>query len=399
MPDVMKKRVLVVHNTYRAPGGEDVVARNEAELLRAHGHAVREWWRSNAEVRGFRQEARAGLAALWSRQATRQLADVMQSFGPDVVHFHNTWFRITPAACWTARAFGAAVVLTLHNYRLLCPNAIFLRDGKPCEDCKTLSFPYPAVYHGCYGASHLRSLLVGATNATHRALGTWHDRIDLYIALTEFGRRKFIEGGLPPDRLWTKPNFVARDPGRRNGSPGQYAIYLGRLSEEKGIRVLLDAWARSPDLPLKIVGDGPLRSEVEARTAGWPGVDLLGWRGRDEVFELLKGARFLVYPSIWYEGFGLAVLEAFATGLPAVVSSLGSSAEIVADGVTGLHARPGDVDDLAARVRWAWTHPDAMGEMGRCARREYEGKYTADVNYSMLRAAYDAAVQRRGRDR
>lgn len=387
-------RILVVHNRYRGPGGEDIAVRSEVELLRSHGHSVWEWWRSNDEVRGRVQELRASGSALWSRRTVRDLGEVMKSFRPKVAHFHNTWFAVSPSGYWIARRHGAAVVQTLHNYRLLCPSAQFLRGGVPCEQCKTRVFPIPGVLHGCYRGSRLHSLAVGATTGIHRVLGTWQSKIDVYVALTHFARRKFIEGGLPADRVLVKPNFVEIEPEPSVNGSGAYAIFVGRLSEEKGIRTLLRAWARPLDIPLHIVGDGPLCREVLESTRTARSIRVLGWRRRQEAIARLALARFLVFPSICYEGLGLAILEAFACGVPVIAARHGSMKETVADGVTGLHFEPGDPDDLALKVEWAWKHPAEVREMGRRARREYERHYGPETNYRALLDIYASALSR-----
>jgi len=218
---------------------------------------------------------------------------------------------------------------------------------------------------------------------------TWQEQVDIYVALTEFARRKLIEGGLPADRIVVKPNFVYPDPGPGDGS-GNYVLFVGRISPEKGIRTLVRAWQELKGVPLKIAGDGPLVGDV--RRVDSEGVEILGWRSHDEVLALMKGACFLVFPSEWYEGFPVTIAEAFACGVPVIASRLGAMAEIIVDGCTGLHFEPGDPEDLAAKVAWAWGHPQEMVEMGKMARREYQAKYTAERNYEQLRAIYQRAV-------
>lgn len=386
-------RILVVHNTYRGPGGEDTVARAEADLLRSYGHEVREYWRSNTEVGGFLGVARAPLQALWSQGTVREVSSLMQSFGPDVVHIHNTWLVVSPAVYWVAWRYGIPVVQTLHNYRLLCPNGLFMRNGHPCELCKKKALALPGVAFGCYRRSRIQTLLVAATIAAHRALGTWRGKVDRYIALTEFSRQRFLEGGLPSDKLVVKPNFVFPDPGARTG-PGSFALFVGRLSPEKGVETLLAAWQLLPEVPLKIVGDGPMAARIRHLAALMPQVEVLGWHSREDVLRLLKGARLLVVPSLCYEVFPISVVEAYACGVPVAASCLGALTEIMRDGETGLHFTPGDPADLAAKVEWAWTHPEQMRAMGANARAEYEAKYTAERNYQMLMEIYQAAIDR-----
>jgi glycosyltransferase involved in cell wall biosynthesis len=295
------------------------------------------------------------------------------------------------------------VVQTLQNYRLLCPAATLQNDGCVCEECLGRS-PWRGVLHACYRDSRAATAVVVLMLSVHRWLGTWSKMVDYYIALTEFVRAKFIEGELPAEKIVVKPHFVFRDPGVRDGR-GEYALFVGRLAEEKGLRTLLAAWERLNNrVPLEIVGDGPLRAELVAQVSrlglsrvwrGKPAATSISFHGHltpDHLTPVMKRARFLLFPSIWYEPFGLTNVEAFACGVPVIASRLGAMQEIVEDGRTGLHFTPGDADDLAAKVDWAWTHPDEMQVMGRAARAEYDAKYTAERNYQMLRGIYQRVL-------
>jgi glycosyltransferase involved in cell wall biosynthesis len=219
----------------------------------------------------------------------------------------------------------------------------------------------------------------------HSFLGTWTKRVSLYIALTEFMRRKFIQGGLPEGRITVKPNFVAPDPGMGDHSGG-YALFVGRLSSEKGIQTLVEGWQRlSRTVPLKVAGTGSLCTLVNSSA---PGIEWLGQRSRSEILSLMRQAQFLVFPAEWYEGFPLTIAEAFAAGLPVLASRLGSMAELVEDGSTGLLFTPGNPVDLAAKVEWAVAHPTELAKMGRRAREEFETKYSAERNYQLLYGIY-----------
>lgn len=389
-------RVLLAHNRYQQAGGEDVVFAAESELLRRAGHPVIEYVRDNDEIpaRGFLSRLRLASDTIWAHASVRDLRTLLRRERPDVAHFHNTLPLISPAAYYACREVGVPVVQTLHNYRVICPVALLYRDGHVCEDCLG-RLPWPGVVHGCYRGSRAATAAVAAMLAVHRALGTWRDRVDCYVALTEFARGKFAEGGLPPAKIVVKPHFVHPDPGQAT-SPGEYALFVGRLTEGKGLRTLLAAWKqlRGP-VPLRIVGDGPLRKEMEgeASRAALSAVRFFGRLVGKETITAIKQARFFVFPSEWYEGFGLSMIEAFACGVPVIASRLGAMAEIVDDRRTGLHFTAGDPDDLAAKVDWAWSHPREMKEMGRAARAEYEAKYTAERNYPMLMEIYRGAIQ------
>lgn len=384
-------RVLIVHNFYQQPGGEDQVFAAETDLLRERGHTVSHFTVHNDAIVGL-SSATLARKTLWNGEAADQLRALCRSQRPQVVHFHNTFPLVSPAAYYAARSEGAAVVHTLHNFRLLCPGTTFYREGKVCEACLGKAVPWPAVRHACYRGSITASLGVVAHNTVHRAIGTWNRAVDMYIAPTEFLRDKFVQGGLPAERIAVKPHFLVVDPGVGQHR-GDFALYVGRLVEEKGVRTLLEAWSTgSPGVPLKVVGDGPLASLFGAEI---PGVEWLGRRSRVEVTRLMQEARFLVFPSEWYEAFGLTILEAFATGAPVIAARLGAAAELVRDRETGLHFDAGRPTDLLAAVAWARDHAAEMEEMGRRARQEYLNRYTAETNYHRLMAVYDAALKRR----
>ncbi len=385
--------ILMAHNYYQQPGGEDQIFAAEADLLDSRGHRVVRFVKHNERVE---EMSRTELArkTVWNGDVYREIRELIREEGVEVAHFHNTFPLISPAAYHAARAEGVPVVQTLHNYRLLCPNALFFRDGHVCEDCLGKKVPWPGVVHACYRDSRPASGLVAAMLSTHRALRTWTGRVDVYIAaLSGFGRRKFIEGGVPEEQIVLKPNFVP-DPGPREGLGG-YAVFVGRLSTEKGLETLIGAWERlGGRVPLKIVGDGPLSGRVQEAASRMPGVEWLGRRSQEEVHELLGGASLLVFPSAWYEGMPRILLESLAVGTPVIASNLGAMSEMVSHGSTGLHFRAEDPGDLAEKVAWAFENPGELARMRHEARAEYESRYTAERNYSMLMDIYRYAAER-----
>ncbi len=387
-------RILVVHNRYREPGGEDLVVAAETALLRANGHTVVEYVDDNRRIDSLSTVA-AVTQTVWSRPSRRRLAALLRDQPVDVAHFHNTFFLVSPSAYGACRAAGVPGVQTLHNYRLACPAATFYRAGRPCEDCLG-RLPWPGVLHACYRGSRAETALVAVTVTAHRLLGTWRSAVELYVTSTDFQRRKLVAAGLPKDRVVVKPHFVDPDPGGSgNGSAGEYALYVGRLGPEKGVGTLLDAWAQLPDIPLKIAGDGPQADLVTKYVAErpQPNVEWVGRVARDTVFALLRKARFLIFPSECYETFGIAIAEAFACGVPVIASRRGAMAELVADGRTGLLFAPGDAADLARTVRRAWSAQEATARLGRAARAEYEARYTAARNYEMLTECYARVLE------
>ena len=392
----MPVKVLAVHNRYQQRGGEDVVFEEETDLLEANGHEVIRYVEDNSRVDSMNRMALA-TKTIFNASTYRKLRALLRRERPGVVHFHNTLPLVSPSGYYAAAAENVPVVQTLHNYRLLCPNGLFFRDGSPCEDCLGKTFPWPGVAHGCYRESRAATSLVAAANSAHKMLGTWTKTVDLYVALTEFARRKFVDGGLPPEKIAVKPNFVSRDPGIGAGAGG-YALFVGRLSPEKGIETLLAAWDRPAlrDTPLKILGDGPLADSVSRAARKSPAVEWFGNVSPGEVSSLMKGAAVLVQPSGAYETFGRVATESFAAGTPVISASTGAVAEVVGHGHTGRHFRPGDAADLAHQVRHLTTHPSELARMRRNARSEFEDKYTAGRNYRLLTGIYEAAIRKTG---
>jgi glycosyltransferase involved in cell wall biosynthesis len=384
--------ILLIHNFYQQPGGEDQVFRAEAALLEAHGHKVIRFQEHNE---GVKQRSTVELVTdtIWNRWTFRQLRTLIREGQVDLMHVHNTFPLISPACYYAAGAEAIPVVQTLHNYRVICPSATLFRDGAVCEDCLGKRLPWPAVVHSCYRGSRPATAAVAAMLTVHGTLGTWQRKVSAFIALTEFARSKFIEGGLPEEKIFVKPNFLQEDPGCGYGDGG-FVLFVGRLTEEKGIRTLLKAWSLSADLPpLEIIGDGPLAGDVAAAVSDNANIRWRGWLERDRVFERMKAAAAIVLPSLWYEAFPMTVVESFAMGLPVIASKLGSLASLIDHERTGLHFEAGDADDLVRQIRWMGEHPDEILAIRLAARKEYLLKYTGERNYLELRAIYDPVLK------
>lgn len=390
-------KILLVHNTYQQPGGEDVVFRQEQELLRRAGHHVVTYCRSNWEIARLKHVALLA-RMVWAPDTKHEITNLIHREKPDLAHVHNTFLMVSPSVYTACKRTGTPVVQTLHNYRLFCPAANFYRSGHACEECVERGL-FRSVYYGCYRQSRAQTGGVALMLQVHRLLRTSARLVDAFIALTEFARQKFIACGLPPERIISKPNFVYPDPGEQLSNGRQHALFVGRLSAEKGLNTLMAAWGLLGNrVPLKVIGDGPPAGQLAAH-AGWNGLRSVcfeGRLGRAEASQAIKGARFLILPSECYENFPMSIAEAFACGVPVICSRLGAMQEIVADGRTGLHFTPGDPNDLAAKIEWAWTHPDEMAAMGRAARAEYEAKYTAERNYQMLMRIYEKVLVAKG---
>ena len=383
-------KILIVHNRYLQPGGEDVVVDAEAALLAEHGHEVTRLETSNESLVRM-HPLRAASQAVWNGGARADVSDRVAAEQPDVVHFHNTFPLLSPAVLHLRGKRRPRVVQTLHNYRLVCPAATLIRGGVACEKCVGRS-GLSGVWHACYRDSRAATATVALAHWVHGALGTWTRQVDAFIALSPFARDVFVRGGIPAEKLHLKTNFLSRDPGRGAHDSDAF-LFVGRLSDEKGVRVLLDAWAQlSAPAPLQIMGDGPLRPLVEAAARTNPAIAYLGSRDHDEVLRAMKRARALVVPSLAQENSPLALLEAFATGTPVIASDLQNLRMLTEDGAAGALFRAADAAALAAAVRQLAADPARQTAAGASGRRLYERNYTADVNYRQLMRIYTAGI-------
>lgn len=377
-------RILVCHNRYQLRGGEDSVCESEVELLRTRGHDVHMFERNNADLNHASKLA-AAIETVWSNDSRKAFRAVLDDFKPDVVHVHNTFAKISPAVYWEAADAHIPIVQTLHNFRLMCPQAMFLRDGKVCEDCLG-KVPWRGAVRGCYRDSVAQSTVLASMVTLHRAAGTWQNKVTRYIALNEFCRKKFIEGGLPAERIVIKPNFVDFDVPPECDREG--FLFVGRLSTEKGIETLIEAAGQLDGIAIRVAGTGPEANLL----VGAPRVEALGALSGDAVRERMSSSVALVLPSIWYENFPRTLVEAMACGLPVIASRIGALADLVEDGVSGLLFEPGNATDLAAKLAWARDNPGEIRAMGIRARAIYEAKFTARTNYEQLIGIYEDAM-------
>ena len=389
--------ILIMHNAYRQVGGEDFAVSNEAELLANAGHRVTVETVDNRLIPTFAEMVRTARPRWWPMNLPRRawMAEMLERLRIDIVHVHNFFPLLTPAVHAEAYARGLPVIQTLHNYRLFCAAATFERDGKVCELCLHKS-RLNAVRYRCYHDSALSSAAVAAMQyqAVDRRLLTGN--VDRFVALTEFARSKLVEGGLAPDKVLVKPNFLDR-PRPPAELPREGALFVGRISKEKGLRPLVEAWHRLPGISLTIIGDGPLRAELES---GAPAnVRFVGRIEREHVEEAMRRAAVLIMPSLWYEGLPMTLVEAFANGLPAIVSRLGSLAEIVDEGETGDFCAPGDVQSIADTVNRALADRARLRRMGARAREIFEEKYSPHRNLELLEAIYADAMRLGSRPR
>jgi len=385
-------KILQVHNYYQYSGGEDIVLKNEFDLLTSHGHEVSQFTKSNTKIDNysFIEKSKLFFEAAYSIKLYNEISELIKGSEPDICHVHNTMPLISPSVYYACSENNIPVIQTLHNYRLLCSNAYLFRDGKVCEECIGKSL-YNSVKYGCYRDSKLQTFSLAKIIEKNKKWDTWKNKVDSYITLTEFAKNKFIEGGLPGDKLKVKPNFLSEDPGI-NYDIQNHFLFAGRLDVTKGVNVLLDSLQFfHKGMKILLAGDGPLKSAVQNSSK----VKYQGQLDRIELIKKLHASVALIFPSIWYEGMPMLIVEAFACGKPVIASNLGSMAELIQDGKTGLLFDPGNATDLAEKINWAYLHKEEMKQMGINARKEYEQKYTAERNYDLLMNIYNEAIEKR----
>jgi glycosyltransferase involved in cell wall biosynthesis len=310
---------------------------------------------------------------------------------PDIIHVHNFVPIASPAVFFVAKRNKIPVVLTLHNYRLICPSATLFHNGKIYERSVHSWFPFDAVLKGVYRDSIMQTAALAVMMVFHNLIGTWKYKVNTFIVLTEFARTRFLDAALrvSAQNFLLKPNFIP-DPGKGPDDRDNTFLYVGRLSKEKGIETLLKAF-RLTDASLTILGDGPMRKEVEASAATSPNIRYLGFQKKDVILEYLKKSTALIFPSVWFEGFPITILEAFATGTPVVGSKIGSIAEIVTDNFNGLHFAPGKEHELVRKIDQL-RQPGLAKKLSDNARQTYELNYTPEKNYKTLMDIYHHTI-------
>lgn len=389
-------RILIGHNYYQIPGGEDAVVRSEIEMLRYSGHEVITYERHNDEIGRLNpfQKAAHFLSLAHNKDSYRQLRALIHEKRPQIAHFHNIYYMMTPSVYRACRDEGVPVVQSLHNYRMMCSNALLFRDGHVCEDCIKKNV-WEGVRHRCFRDSSLMTALMAFNLDRLWKKDVWNNDVDRYIVAAQFTRRKYMDRGIPVEKISYKPHFIDLNIKRRNKDAG-YVLYLGRLSQEKGVDALLEAWRSLKDIPLKIVGTGPLEAKLKnfAVEQGLTHVEFLGFLKERQCLDLLNEATLLVIPSVCYENFPRVVVEAFACGVPVVASRLGSLQELIEDGETGILFEPGDAKALIAAIRRCFENRLKTMQMGHNARSVFEDKYTARANHQKLMEIYEDVISR-----
>ena len=379
-------RVLIVHGAYQQFGGEDSVVRAERELLERHGDEVLLYSRHNDETKTFSAFQKAAFfpQTVYSYKTSGEISDVVHSFRPDVAFVHNVYPLLSPSVYHKLHALGVPAVQVLHNFRPFCPNGLYYTQGQICEDCKGGNY-LNAVRKRCYKDSYTLSGLYALTLGSNRLAGML-DKVSGFICLTEFFKIKMQEAGVPDSKLFVRPNFVYAPPLSEAGDAGKYAIFMGRLSPEKGCWTLIHAFEQLPQVPLKILGTGPLEQELQDYVSqkGIGNIQFLGFKSGDEKWQLLRKSLCLVVPSEWYENFPVTVLEAFMAAKPVVAARIGGLPYIVEDGQSGLLFEPGKADQLAKQVQRLADDPASAARMGVLGRTLSETKYGPDQGYSNL---------------
>jgi glycosyltransferase involved in cell wall biosynthesis len=387
-------KILMVHNYLRPPSGENTVFEQESALLRSKGHNVITYVRRNSEIEamGWLDRGLMPLSALWSSSACGDLKTLIERENPEVAHFHNIFPLVSPAAYRVCSGMNLPVVQTLHHFRIVCPGALLFKRNEVCEACAEMKFS-AGIRYGCYRNSRLQTAGMAAVVSFHRAIRTWQNTVDLYIALSDFAVAKYRQLGFPSQNFFVKTNFL-QNPIEPVFADSGYGVYIGRLGEEKGIAILLSALKSCPEIPFKIIGDGPIRDFV-IEAMGQPGfehVEYLGVRDHRECMACLSGSRFLVLPSQWYEGVPMVLLEAMAAGKPAIVTNIGVLPQMIEDGFNGLIFEPKSGQGLIAAMKRLNGNPDESRVMGRRSRSVFDERYTSEVNYSLLMQAYQKAA-------
>jgi glycosyltransferase involved in cell wall biosynthesis len=383
-------KILIVHNFYQQRGGEDVVVEAESGLLRERGHEVELFTVHNNDINTWWKKIRTGLLTVYNPFARARLARKIAEFRPDVVHVHNFFPQLSPAIFKACHAARVPSVMTLHNFRILCPTAFLFHDDSLREHSLKRS-AFWTVKYKTYHGSAAQTAIVAAMVDFHKWAGTWQRDVDRFIALTEFAKGKFVEGGIPAERIVVKGNALSKTiDAPASGRARRGGLYVGRLSPEKGISNLLEAW-KGLDYPLRIVGDGPMRAECEAAQNGQ--IVYLGRKGQQEVYEEMQRAAFLIMPSVWYEMFPMTLLEAFGNELPIIASRLGGLESLIDEGMTGLTFVPTCPKDLRRAVEKAIGDPELLEEMGARGRILYENLYSTEVNYLKLMRTYAVAIE------
>ena len=391
----------MAHNFYGSenPSGENIAVDIEKKLLEKMGHDVKVFAYYSDEIRnsGLIGKIRGGVATPWNIWSYKNIQKEISSFSPDIVHVHNTFPLLSPSI-FHAIPKNIKRVLTLHNYRLFCPAGIPMRAGQICSKCLDKKNSFPALVHRCYRDSLMATLPLSFSVELHRYIGTWKKKVDGFIALTDFQRKIMVQSGLEENKVWVKPNFY---PGSPTVTPwplrNDEIIFVGRLSKEKGVQTLIQAWKKWCNEEMRvpkliIVGDGPQKDQLIKSSQGLP-IHFAGGLNSSEVQERMSKSKLLIMPSEWWEGFPMVIREAYAFGVPVAASRIGSLEEIVEDRVSGILFEPSNHEDLYQKVSQCWKKSNSLETLGLGARLKFESKYSEKYNYAKLMDIYNQILK------
>ena len=387
-------RILFIHNQYQQAGGEDIAVKLEFDLLKEKGHEAKVILFQNRNPSGFFNRLKMAVKSIYSSSSSNRVKREIREFKPDLIHVHNLFFDASPAVLFAARQMKVPVILTLHNYRLICANALLLRNGKPCELCIDKTFPLSGIRYRCYRSSMSASALVTTITGTHKVLGTWQQKINRFIVLTEFAKSRFMGSSLrvEQDKLFVKPNFLP-DPGAGKHDREDYFLFVGRLSVEKGINTLLESFSGKSLQRLVVVGDGPDRESTEARFLDNVRIIFKGWVDKEEVLRYMKRCKALIFPSVWYEGLPFVLVEALATGTPVFASKLGSMEELITHGYNGFHFEAGNSQDLHRKIElFLQLDEKERSQIYDNARATYLKTYHPEIHYQTVLSLYEKVI-------
>lgn len=386
----------MIHNYYQNAGGEDSVVENERQMLERYGHSVFMYTKSNQEIRTLKGKLKFLFSFLYSKEAYQEVKRLIAENSIEIVHVHNTFPLITTSVYAAAYDAGVPVVQTLHNFRLVCPGALYMRAGKICQECNQKGLRH-AIKYGCYRNSKFQTAMAVLTQLNSRR-GGMYDKVSVYIALTEFNKQKF-EAEFPwcRKKIYVKPNFIKSNPvpydSKLQTEISEEYIYVGRLSEEKGIALLLEAFEQLHQVKICLIGTGPLANDVEKYIdeRHIKNIRILGSLTHEEVIKRLRHAKSLILPSIWYEGFPMVIVEALSCGIPVIGSRLGNIQEVIRDNENGLLFDGGSADDLKEKIRLLESDQELYNNLKTGAQNTYLQSYTEEKNYNCLEEIYEIA--------
>jgi len=382
-------KILFIHNQYTQRGGEDVALDLETKLLQEKGHEVEKLVFTNDSIAGrSTSKITSAFKAVYNFDAYTKTENLIRDFKPDIIHVHNLFFVASPSVLFAAAKFKIPVVLTIHNYRLVCANALLLRDGHVCELCIGKTIPLDGIKYKCYHNSSAQSALVTTITSFHKLVKTWQHKVSSYIVLTEFAKDKLKSSSLGVDenKLLVKPNFID-DPGTGSWPREDFFVFVGRISEEKGIYILLEAFANMSAQKILVIGDGPQKQKLQEQYASNPNIIFAGSMNKDEVLKTLQKSRALIFPSIWYEGLPFTIVEAFATGTPVIASKIGAMTDLITHGYNGYHFTAGSAENLQEGIATF----DGSQQLYLNARETYTSKYHPDIHYASILKIYKEA--------